>query len=189
MHVTHSELKRRLNYFAGLTLENQPFRVEKNFKWEVEPACLRAEKLRVDELVFQGLYEHGQDEAYKKMITTVPSLQSLIALQPFTKDDPSSWKSSLFERHRDLYTFPQEHLDILLYNGISCVFDIENKNYKSMFSLFPTARYLDFVKQNSLHSKLAGLYSQVTLLFEFVAVTNRGNTKPIDLVEMQLAME
>ena len=69
------------------------------------------------------------------------------------------------------------------------MFDVENKNYKAMFALFPAERYLDFVKQNSLHSKLAALYSQVTLLFEFVAVTNRGNTKPIDLVEIQLAME
>jgi len=51
MHVTHRELKQRINYFGGLPLELNPFRFEDNHPHEADPSFIRSSKLLVNGLV------------------------------------------------------------------------------------------------------------------------------------------
>ena len=56
MHLTHQELKPRLNYFAGFGAEGHVFRVEESHPSGVDQPFLQIDDLKVPSLNFDQMH-------------------------------------------------------------------------------------------------------------------------------------
>lgn len=63
MHVTHKDLKHRVNYFGGLPPEHHVFRFEDSHQRDTEPPFLQVNQLRLDPKfnIFADIVKKGED--------------------------------------------------------------------------------------------------------------------------------
>lgn len=204
MYVTHCELKQRLNYFAGLKPEHQPFQFEKGYATVAEPRyiCAGLNCSAHDNLI-EELHE-DEDNVSSELLRVIPSVKSIQRLPVFTKlkEKWPETQQSLLDRYQSSIEYSEFHLELLVYKNISAVFDMENQNYSFLKLLFPAPvaesaktnyreveNYLQFAKRYSLPYKVFEIYRHMLTLFEFTLFTFQTNVKPVDLIDVQAFMD
>jgi hypothetical protein len=103
------------------------------------------ETLKTDTDVLGSLYEKGEEAISHDCTRIIPSMQSIVKLQPFTK------------------TF---NLNLLIYKNLSSQFDLENRAHAFSRQLFKrevgkdgaSLYQLDIVKNHSLIGKVLKIY-------------------------------
>ena len=77
-HVTHCELKDRINYFGGLPQEYHIFKFEEKHDSEREPPFWQAENLKTKTKVFDDITKKGDSNIPQNLISTIPGLKSIL---------------------------------------------------------------------------------------------------------------
>ena len=105
----------------------------------------------------------------------------------------NSKRNDLFSKFKEDYEFDPVQVDLLIYKNFSAGFDLENGYPRFLHKIFENQKdslsYLEMLKEHSLPSKMTMIYNQVLLLFQFLFNDIRGSLKPIDVIEMQNAMD
>jgi len=196
MHLTHTELKSRLNYFAGFSPECHVFRVEDSHPAGIDHAFLQVENLSAGSLNFDKLYTVGEGALEPGAIAVIPSLKSITTLKSFTQAKEKLQDADLFEHFKTSYDYDEVHLDLLVYRNLTGEFDLQNKyprlirtlfrkEYKEKESTYP----LDVYRNQSLPGKILKMYEHTLDLFEYMHFQVRSNIKPADAIELQNAVD
>ena len=126
------------------------------------------ETLKTDTDVLGSLYEKGEEAIPHDCTRIIPSMQSIIKLQPFTKTKEKLMLSQpdLFEKNLDRCQYSDFNLNLLIYKNLSSQFDLENRAHAFSRQLFKrevgkdgaSLYQLDIMKNHSLIGKVLRIY-------------------------------
>ena len=131
---------------------------------DADPAFLQMEALKTGADVLGSLYEKGEEAIPQDCTRIIPSMQSIIKLQPFTKAKEKLMLSQpdLFEKNLDRCRYSDFNLNLLIYKNLSSQFDLENRAQAFLRHLFEresnkdaaSPHQLDVLKNRSLVGKV-----------------------------------
>jgi hypothetical protein len=126
------------------------------------------ETLKTDTDVLGSLYEKGEEAISHDCTRIIPSMQSIVKLQPFTKTKEKLMlsQSDLFEKNLSRCQYSDFNLNLLIYKNLSSQFDLENRAHAFSRQLFKrevgkdgaSLYQLDIVKNHSLIGKVLKIY-------------------------------